>query len=119
MYVCKNSWYILLDSEAVPSSILHGSQRGRRVTNRAPLVPHARAPERSRVSASRQDRELPEEEKKVGSGAGSNGESSMQGAATVDDRPTTSGDDDDRIVMVKLLIALASLEPNDKRLNLF
>ena len=43
----------------------------------------------------------------------------MQGAATVDDRPTTSGDDDDRIVMVKLLIALASLEPNDKRLNLF
>ena len=43
----------------------------------------------------------------------------MQGAATVDDRPTTSGDDDDRIVMVKLLIALASLEPNDKRLNLW
>ena len=43
----------------------------------------------------------------------------MQGAATVDDRPTTSGDDDDRIVMVKLLIALASLEPNDKRLNFF
>ena len=41
----------------------------------------------------------------------------MQGAATVDDRPTTSGDDDDRIVMVKLLIALASLEPNDKNLN--
>ena len=43
----------------------------------------------------------------------------MQGAATVDDRPTTSGDDDDRIVMVKLLIALASLEPNDKRLIFF
>ena len=41
----------------------------------------------------------------------------MQGAATVDDRPTTSGDDDDRIVMVKLLIALASLESNDKSLN--
>ena len=41
----------------------------------------------------------------------------MQGAATVDDRPTTSGDDDARIVMVKLLIALASLESNDKSLN--